>query len=75
MLKDYLLDIFNKNQGKIIGSAVGLLLSIIILIIGFFRTLLIVLFVLSGYYIGKKIDSKEDITDILDKILPSGWNR
>lgn len=75
MLKDYLLDIFNKNQGKIIGSAVGLLLAIIILIIGFFKTLLIVLFVLSGYYIGKKIDSKEDIIDILDKILPSGWNR
>ncbi|HBM74296.1 MAG TPA: hypothetical protein DD429_01900 [Clostridiaceae bacterium] len=73
MLKDYLLDILNKNHGKIIGSILGLALAILMLIIGFFRTLLIALFVLLGYYIGKKIDNKESLIDILDRILPSWW--
>lgn len=75
MLKEYLLDLFSKNQGKIIGSLLGLLVAILILTIGFFRTLLIALFVCVGYYIGKKIDNNEDILEFLDRILPSGWNK
>lgn len=75
MLKEYLLDLFNKNQGKIIGSLLGLVIAVLMLIIGFFRTLLIILFIFAGYYIGKKVDNKEDIVEFLDRILPSGWNK
>lgn len=75
MLKEYLLDLFNKNQGKIIGSLLGLVIAVLMLIIGFFRTLLIILFIFAGYYIGKKVDNKEDIIEFLDRILPSGWNK
>jgi Small integral membrane protein len=75
MLKEFLLNIFSKNQGKIIGSLIGLVLAVFILLIGFFRTLLIALFIFAGYYIGKKIDNKEDLIEFLDRILPSGWNR
>lgn len=74
-MKEYLFNIFSKNQGKIIGSFIGLVLAVFILLIGFFRTLLIALFVFAGYYIGKKIDNKEDLVELLDRILPSGWNR
>lgn len=75
MLKEFLLNIFSKNQGKIIGAFIGLILSVFILLIGFFRTLLIAVFVFAGYYIGKKIDNKEDLIELLDRILPSGWNK
>jgi len=75
MFKEFLLNLFSKNQGKIIGSFIGLLLAILILIIGFFRTLIIVLFIFAGFYIGKKIDNKEDLVEFLDRILPSGWNK
>lgn len=75
MLKEYLLDILSKNQGKIIGSIIGFVLAIFILLIGFFQTLLISLFVFAGYFIGRKIDKKEDFIEFLDKILPSGWNK
>lgn len=74
-MKEFLLNIFSKNQGKIIGSFIGLVLAVFILLIGFPRTLLIALFVFVGYYIGKKIDNKEDLVELLDRILPSGWNR
>lgn len=75
MLKEFLINVFSKNQGKIIGSLIGLILAILILIIGFFRTLVIVIFVFTGYYIGKKIDNKEDLVEFLDRILPTGWNK
>lgn len=74
-MNEFLLNIFSKNQGKIIGAFIGLVLSVFILLIGFFRTLLIALFVFAGYYIGKKIDNKEDLVELLDRILPSGWNK
>lgn len=74
-MKEYLLNIFSKNHGKIIGAFIGLLLSVLILTINFFRTLLIALFMFAGYYIGKKIDNKEDLVELLDRILPSGWNK
>lgn len=75
MLKEFLLNIFSKNQGKVIGSVTGFILAVLVLLIGFFKTLLIVIFVFTGYYIGKKIDNKEDFVEFLDRILPSGWNR
>ncbi len=28
-----------------------------------------------GYFIGKRIDDKEDLMDILDKLLPPGTHR
>ena len=75
MLKEYLLDIFAKNQGKIIGALIGFILAVFILFIGFLKTLLIAIFVWVGYYFGKKVDNKEDIVELLNRILPSGWNR
>lgn len=74
-MKEFLLNVFSKNQGKIIGSFIGLILAVFILLIGFPRTLLIAVFMFAGYYIGKKIDNKEDLIELLDRILPSGWSK
>ncbi len=69
MIKENLIIIFKKNSGKIIGSLIGLVLAIFILIIGLFRTLFIVALTVVGYFIGNKIEKKESITDFLKEIL------
>lgn len=59
-----------EHKGKALGILAGLLFGCIYLIVGFWNTLVFIVFVGTGYYIGRKLDQKEDLRDILDKILP-----
>lgn len=73
MWKEVLLQIFQNNRGKTIGTALGLLIAVFALVIGFFKTLFLVICAFLGYYIGKKIDNKESIIEVIERILPDGW--
>jgi uncharacterized membrane protein len=73
MWKQYLIEIFSKNEGKFIGAISGLLVGILILWIGFFKSVFIVICILLGYYIGKKKDNKENIFVIIEKLINRGW--
>jgi uncharacterized membrane protein len=73
MLKEALLNYFNKNRGKCIGTALGIIIAVLMLIIGFFRVLFIIICAAIGYYIGKKIDNNESIVELIRKILPDDW--
>lgn len=75
MLKEFLINLFNNNQGKVICSILGFIIALLMLTIGFFRTLLLLLFIGFGYFIGDKLDKNENLLDILERILPSSWNR
>lgn len=68
-------EIWQNHSGKIIGVVAGLLIGIFIIAFGFFRTLFVLLCVAAGYIVGKRIDEKEEITDILDRLLPPGYRR
>lgn len=70
-----LAEIWQQHSGKILGCAIGFFISIFVLMLGFFQTLFVVFCILAGYVVGKKIDEKEDLTDILDKLLPPGYHR
>ena len=59
-----------EHKGKLVGIGAGLFFGIIYLRVGFWYTLVFVVFVGTGYYIGRKLDDKEDLRDILDRILP-----
>lgn len=59
-----------EHKGKAFGILAGLLFGCIYLIVGFWNTLVFIVFVGTGFYIGRKLDQKEDLRDILDKILP-----
>ncbi|HHU63173.1 MAG TPA: DUF2273 domain-containing protein [Clostridiales bacterium] len=61
----------SNNKGKVIGVILGLVFAILVLSIGFFKSLFIALCVFIGYYIGNKFDKKEKFLDFLDKILPT----
>ncbi|TYQ13372.1 UNVERIFIED_CONTAM: putative membrane protein [Acetivibrio alkalicellulosi] len=74
--KEKILSFYRSHFGEVNGALAGLIISVIILLIGFFKTLFIVICVLVGYYIGKKIsDDKEYIKNFLDRILPPGTYR
>ncbi|MCX7695087.1 MAG: DUF2273 domain-containing protein [Caloramator sp.] len=73
MNKESIIKFLIDNKGKFIGAAIGLLFSILVLLIGFFKTVFIVFCVLLGYYIGNKIDNKENILETIEKIIPNEW--
>lgn len=64
--------LWSMHRGKIIGGILGLIIATIIISLGFLKAVFVILCTVLGYYIGKLIDNKEDIRDILDKILPPG---
>jgi uncharacterized membrane protein len=68
-------EIWQQHSGKIIGVTVGFILGLLIIVFGFFRTFFVLLCVIGGFVVGKRIDEKEDIMEILDKLLPPGYHR
>lgn len=68
-------EIWQNHNGKIVGAVIGLFIGIFIITFGFFRTFFVLLCMVAGYIIGKRIDEKEDIMDILEKMLPPGYHR
>jgi uncharacterized membrane protein len=68
-------EIWRAHSGKITGVLIGFVLGLLILIIGFFQALFVMFCMVVGYFIGKRIDDKEDLMDILDKLLPPGTHR
>lgn len=73
MWKETLLNIFQNNRAKCIGAFLGLLFGISSLVVGFFKTIFIVICIVLGYYIGKKIDNRESIIEVIQRILPNEW--
>jgi uncharacterized membrane protein len=66
-------NIWDKHRGKIIGVILGLVISLLIIIVGFFKGVFIILCCMAGYYIGRRIDNKENLREILEHILPPGY--
>lgn len=75
MNSEILTEFWKLHSGKIVGTLVGLLFGVFIILFGFFYTIFVMVCMVSGYVIGKRIDEKENIMDILDRILPPGYYR
>jgi len=58
------------NRRKVIGALIGLIIGILILTIGFFKTLLLFLTTLVGYYLGMRWRFEEDLKDFILRIIP-----
>ena len=72
MNKEKILDFVIKHYGKLMGVSIGLLFSVLTINIGIIKTVFIFLCVYIGYFIGNKVDNKENIEEVLDRILPLG---
>jgi len=68
-------ELVREHLGKITGILAGLLLGFLYLTFGFFDTLVIFVFVLVGFYFGRKFDNRENLLDVLDRILPGKYTR
>ncbi len=69
-LKEDLSQFIYLNRKKIAGALVGLIIGILILTIGFFKTLLLCLTTLIGCYLGSRWRFQEDLKDFILKIIP-----
>lgn len=59
-----------SNKGKVLGALIGLTFGILFLVLGFFKTILILMCTFIGYLIGARIDIDGSLKKLLDRILP-----
>ncbi|MFW5980149.1 MAG: DUF2273 domain-containing protein [Halanaerobiales bacterium] len=68
-LKDFY-NLFKENKGKTLGALIGFFFGVLILLIGFFKTLILIICTLIGYYLGSRWDLEGDLKKLLNRILP-----
>lgn len=59
--------IWANHRGKTIGLLLGLLVSILFVSFGFWKTLFIVFCIAAGYIIGKSIDEETDFDNWINR--------
>ena len=59
----------DSHPGKLIGTSVGFFLGLLMVTLGFWRTLLLSLFAILGFVLGKSQDDHHTITAWLERIL------
>lgn len=69
---EHVKEFLRKYWGRAAGSAAGLAVAILFLSLGFFRTLLIVICVGIGFFLGMFRDSREEFLEFVERILPKG---
>jgi uncharacterized membrane protein len=71
-------ELWEHHRGKCIGAAAGVGLGFIYLICGFWDMLIFAFIVVVGYYIGTKLDRKEEILPPVEDIwrnVTQKWRR
>lgn len=63
-----MLGLWNAHRGKMAGLIVGLLFGLLVMTLGFWRSLFISLCMAVGYFIGKRIDEKGSLNDLFSRI-------
>jgi uncharacterized membrane protein len=52
----------DNHPGKLIGTSIGLVLGLLLVTLGFWRTLVLGLFIAGGFILGKRQDNYKDIS-------------
>ncbi|HBW37504.1 MAG: membrane protein [Peptococcaceae bacterium BRH_c23] len=68
-LMNFLVWAIDNHPGKFIGTAIGSLVGLLFVTLGFWQTLVLVLFATVGFIIGKRQDDHKDISTWLERIL------
>lgn len=61
-------DILLNNWGKILGAVCGLLLGLLFIWYGFWKTLLILLCLTGGVFLGIRLEKNQQFHSLLEKI-------
>lgn len=65
-----IIEFFAKYKGESIGGMAGFLFAVLVLTIGFVKTIFLVLCTLIGVFIGGRYFEKKKLIEFLDKHLP-----
>lgn len=68
-MKDRLLEILSVHMGKVFGSIMGLFLGWIIVAFGLLKGLFVALCIVVGFFLGARLDSPRDSTDVTSRFL------
>ena len=71
----FLNDLWRVYRGRLLGSVFGLFIGAMFLILGFLQTIFLLICISAGFFIGNKIDKKEDLLEWLDRLLPPGYHK
>lgn len=75
MWNEILNDLWRVYRGRLLGSVFGLFIGTMFLILGFLQTIFLLICISAGFFIGNKIDKKEDLLEWLDRLLPPGYHK
>jgi uncharacterized membrane protein len=67
--------IWEAHRGKLTGLVIGLLLGLIYLFVGFWKTVGFGAFLLVGYLVGQQLDDRDGLKELLETINPGKWLR
>lgn len=70
MKKPEFLRLLRLNFFKLLGALVGLIIAVLLLTLGFWRTILITLCVGGGTIAGAWLDRGQKLMDVVDRIFP-----
>ncbi len=65
----FILHMWENHRGKIVGIVLGLIFGVCVVKYGFGRAIFVLICVLIGYYIGKKIDAKVNFRSALENLI------
>ena len=75
MLSQILNDIWYNYRGRLLCTMFGLFVGVMVLWLGFFAAMFLFCCIAVGFFIGHKLDKKEDLLEWLDRLLPQGYHR
>ena len=75
MWNEILNELWRVYRGRLLGSVFGLFIGAMFLILGFLQTIFLLICISAGFFIGNKIDKKEDLLEWLDRLLPPGYHK
>lgn len=61
---------FITENKRILGMILGLAFGIVVLSIGLLKSLVLLFFVVVGYWIGRFWDDQEDWHDVIERMIP-----
>ncbi|TGE34233.1 DUF2273 domain-containing protein [Desulfosporosinus sp. Sb-LF] len=66
-ISKFLVWAMDNHTGKLIGTFIGVLLGLLMVTLGFWRTLVLALFAILGFVLGKRQDDHKDILTWLER--------
>lgn len=64
-----------EHRGKLLGFSCGMAIGLLVLLLGFWRTLVLLLFAGAGLWLGNAVDKGEDLLGQIKEWRPGGFSR